>query len=389
MKKTIHLIATAALIGAASTASAQQFNEIYASHTGTDTSEYIELRGTPNASLTNYLILVVEGDVGGGAGTLDRAYDLSGQSIQASGLFVIGAAALTPPPNLAFPNTQDNLENGTETFYLVTATNPAAIQALVGTDVSNGAGSTTTSLPTLTTIIDSAALADSGITSGDITYDGAPVFGPDGTFFPSGIYRCGDAPFGWSTLFLNFDPASTGGVPITPGSPNQACGTTPTGVPFCFGDGTGTACPCGNASPVGNEEGCLTSFGVGGKLVASGTPSIANDTVILLGSQMPNSSALYFQGTTQAGGGAGTAFGDGLRCAAGAVIRLGTKTNGATPFPPNSSQYPAAGDPSISVRGLVTVPGVRTYQVWFRNAAAFCTPSAFNLTNGYEINWVP
>jgi hypothetical protein len=39
------------------------------------------------------------------------------------------------------------------------------------------------------------------------------------------------------------------------------------------------------------------------------------------------------------------------------------------------------------VRGAVTSPGTRSYQVWYRNAAAFCTPSTFNLTNGTSIVW--
>jgi hypothetical protein len=98
---------------------------------------------------------------------------------------------------------------------------------------------------------------------------------------------------------------------------------------------------------------------------------------------MPNSSALFFQGTTQTAGGLGTAFGDGLRCAAGTVIRLGTKTNVA-----GASHYPVAGDPPISVNGAVASPGTRTYQVWYRNAAAFCTVNTFNLTNGLQVNWI-
>ena len=52
-----------------------------------------------------------------------------------------------------------------------------------------------------------------------------------------------------------------------------------------------------------------------------------------------------------------------------------------------ASQYPAAGDLSVSVRGGVTGPGTRTYQVWYRNAADFCTPDTFNLTNGVEVLW--
>jgi hypothetical protein len=37
----------------------------------------------------------------------------------------------------------------------------------------------------------------------------------------------------------------------------------------------------------------------------------------------------------------------------------------------------------------VTAAGTRTYQVWYRNAAAFCTASTFNLTNGWRTTWGP
>jgi len=122
----------------------------------------------------------------------------------------------------------------------------------------------------------------------------------------------------------------------------------------------------------------LNSLGVGGRVDSSGVASIAADTLLLSGSNMPNSSALYFQGSARTA----TVFGDGLRCAGGTVIRLSTRFNVG-----GASQYPDAGNPSVSVRGLVTAPGTRTYQVWYRNAATFCTPSTFNLTNGIEIGW--
>ncbi len=144
----------------------------------------------------------------------------------------------------------------------------------------------------------------------------------------------------------------------------------------------GTGCPCGNHSTNGADEGCLNSLGLGGKLVGSGTSSLASDTLVLTGTRMPNASCLYFQGTTAQNGGLGVPFGDGLRCAGGATTRLGTKTNAS-----GASQYPAAGDPPVSVRGAVTSPGVRTYQVWYRNAASFCTASTFNLTNGLWVLW--
>jgi Tol biopolymer transport system component len=153
---------------------------------------------------------------------------------------------------------------------------------------------------------------------------------------------------------------------------------------FCAGDGSGAACPCGNESAVGSDEGCLHSFGIGGLLIANGNASIASDSVTLFGAQMPNSSALYFQGTIATSGGAGIAFGDGLRCASGAVVRLATKINAS-----GTSHFPEIGDPLLSVRGGCSAGDFRTYQVWYRNAAAFCTASTFNLTNGVQFSWAP
>ncbi|MCY2959052.1 MAG: hypothetical protein NTY35_02715 [Planctomycetota bacterium] len=155
------------------------------------------------------------------------------------------------------------------------------------------------------------------------------------------------------------------------------------GMPYCFGDGSGTACPCGNSGAPGN--GCANSIqAAGAHLLATGWPRLSSDTLRLLGSGMPNNSALYFQGTSQQSGGLGVALGDGLRCAGGAVVRLATKPNMA-----GASTYPSPTEPRISVRGLVTGPGTRTYQVWYRNAAAYCTAATYNLSNAIEVVWIP
>jgi hypothetical protein len=158
----------------------------------------------------------------------------------------------------------------------------------------------------------------------------------------------------------------------------------PASFAYCFGDGSGTPCPCGNASAVGANAGCLNSLGLGGTLSRAGTASVSADTLVLSGASMPDSSALYFQGTAQSNGGLGTVFGDGLRCAGGSVIRLGTKANLL-----GTSQYPVAGDQPVSVRGADAAGDVRTYQVWYRNAAAFCNPETFNLTSAWQIVWQP
>jgi len=174
-------------------------------------------------------------------------------------------------------------------------------------------------------------------------------------------------------------------VPTIPGGSTQVYvrdrGPASPYTALCTGD-AGAACPCGNNSTTGAGEGCRNSFGTGGKLVGSGTASLASDTLVLSGSQMTNGTCLYFQGTLAQGGGLGASFGDGLRCATGTTVRLGTTTNVAA-----ASSYPFGGHPPVSVRGLVTAPGARTYQVWYRNAASFCTTDTFNLTNGLWVLW--
>jgi hypothetical protein len=177
---------------------------------------------------------------------------------------------------------------------------------------------------------------------------------------------------------------TTSGIVI--GNPRgmDVAGPAAAGTGFCFGDGTATACPCGVNGTEG--KGCPNSlFASGARLETRGDASVGNDTLALIGTRMPNSSALYFQGTAQQNGGLGAVFGDGLRCAGGAVIRLGTKFNVA-----NASRYPDVGDLAVSVRGLVAPGDVRAYQTWYRNAdPAFCTASTFNLTNGITLSWQP
>src|SRR5205823_4814968 len=103
------------------------------------------------------------------------------------------------------------------------------------------------------------------------------------------------------------------------------------------------------------------------------------------GTNLPNAPGLYFQGSAQQNGGLGSVFGDGLRCAGGSIIRLGTKTaSGGT------SHYPDTGHASVSVRGLIPASGgTFAYQAWYRNSAGFCTSATFNLTNGWSATWTP
>lgn len=159
-------------------------------------------------------------------------------------------------------------------------------------------------------------------------------------------------------------------------------------APLCFGDGTGTSCPCGNAGLPG--YGCDNSLATGGGiLTAIGTPNVTLDDFTLQGSNMPPSATtLYFQGTVALNLEQGLVFGDGLRCVGGAVIRLVVKFNNAA----GSSIYPdlTIPEPLISIAGAIPLAGgTRFYQAWYRNAPVFCTPATFNLTNGLGIVWTP
>jgi hypothetical protein len=163
---------------------------------------------------------------------------------------------------------------------------------------------------------------------------------------------------------------------------------TPIGGPittFCSGDGSGTACPCGNNGAAG--RGCASSVNLSGALLsASGNADLSADNVVLTASGLPaTANCLFFQGTSAASGGLGSLFGDGLRCAAGTVIRLGTKTASS-----GVASYPTGVDLDVSIKGaLPAVGATRYYQNWYRNAAAFCTTATFNLTNGLRITWLP
>ncbi len=195
---------------------------------------------------------------------------------------------------------------------------------------------------------------------------------PKGSEVRIGVDRDSDGVFDRDELDFGADPADPLSVPGG------------AGVPFCFGDGRGSACPCGNESPVGGASGCLNSTGLGGKLTASGVPSLAGDTLVLAGSQMTNSLCVYFQGTLRENESSGSPLGDGLLCASGAIVRLGATTNAG-----GASSFPLGGQPGIASQGGVLAPGTRTYQVTYRNSAPFCTSATSNYTNGWSVFWIP
>jgi hypothetical protein len=159
------------------------------------------------------------------------------------------------------------------------------------------------------------------------------------------------------------------------------------GVPYCFGDGSGTQCPCNNDSVPGAKQGCVNSTGLGTALSGSGTAKIAQDTLVLHGANLPpNAFGLFFQGSTENHNGAGSALYDGLVCAGGApVIRLGVKHATAG----GNASFPETGDPSLHVKGQIPAGGgTRYYQLWYRNVPGPCGNFS-NFSNGLIVLWLP
>ena len=104
---------------------------------------------------------------------------------------------------------------------------------------------------------------------------------------------------------------------------------------------------------------------------------------------LPSVLCIFLQGDAQ--NPAGVVFGDGVRCAAGHLLRIGAKNavNGI-------ATYPQGGDLSISARSAqlgdtIASGSVRYYQTYYRDPDLnFCpTPmgNSWNVTNAIALQW--
>jgi predicted extracellular nuclease len=152
-------------------------NEVFASHTGTDDTEFIEIFGTPGTSLDGLSFVGVEGDSGSPIGTIDAQIDFDATDVIGdNGFFLVGnptglANNYAIAPNLNISN--NFLENSSSTFALV-ETSSISGTFVTGSEV----------------VIDTVALTDGG--AGDTFFFDAPIIGPDGSFFPAGARRVTD-----------------------------------------------------------------------------------------------------------------------------------------------------------------------------------------------------
>ena len=113
---------------------------------------------------------------------------------------------------------------------------------------------------------------------------------------------------------------------------------------------------------------------------------LQNHTLVLTTTGLdPNNTGLYFQANNLVNGGAGNAFGDGLRCAGGGLIRLQIRTSDGNGVSSTTI--------AIGAKGGVMPGDVKRYQCWYRDTSGSqpCGVGAndFNLSNGYEVTWIP
>lgn len=161
----------------------------------------------------------------------------------------------------------------------------------------------------------------------------------------------------------------------------QAVGTSSAAL-YCFGDGSGTACPCANPSASGACAGCVNSSASGATARPSGSASVAADDFgIELAGALFNQPALLFAGDAAISGGDGAVFGDGLRCAGVNVVRLGVSA-------PDGAGAASYGPGLVGTAGW-SAGEEHFLQVWYRDPTGAPCGTGFNLTNGIELVVAP
>ena len=146
---------------------------------------------------------------------------------------------------------------------------------------------------------------------------------------------------------------------------------------FCDGaDGSLASCPCAN--PGDPDSGCNLQQGTGGvQLDVVAQETGASNGATMTGAGFPATSSpasIVIRASTLEA--APVPFGDGLRCIGTPLVRL------AATFASSGSSTHTFG------HGTMAGTGDFHYQLWFRNTPAmFCTPGAFNLSNGRRLTW--
>ena len=142
-----------------------------------------------------------------------------------------------------------------------------------------------------------------------------------------------------------------------------------------------TTMHCGQHGNGEAYHGCANSVDPhGARLIVSSGDAALDDVVLLSFGERPSALSIVLQGSTHSV--PGLAFGDGVRCVTGTLKRLYTRQAVDGVF-----VAPLPGEPSIRARSAalgdpIPSPGIRYYQVWYRDGGA-----NYNITNGLRIDW--
>lgn len=116
LKRNLLFAAATILVGATTAHAAFVINEIDSDQVGTDTQEFVELKGNPNESVNGLTLVFYNGGNSGGQGVAYFALDLVGNA-NAEGYFVIGNVGVAGA-NMTFNN--NFLQNGEDAVAIYT-----------------------------------------------------------------------------------------------------------------------------------------------------------------------------------------------------------------------------------------------------------------------------
>lgn len=154
------------------------------------------------------------------------------------------------------------------------------------------------------------------------------------------------------------------------------------GTRYCFGDGSGTSCPCGNASALG---GCSNSTGGGALLDSSGSTNAVDDDLVLTLSGLPaNKFGLVFLGTAQAA----APFRDGIQCVGNIAGRFPVRMSDAAGVIVEGPGLAAHSLANFGTGGQIIAGSTLYFQGWYRDQSGPCGMGS-NMSNGVRVEFGP
>lgn len=200
-----------------SSASPIVINEIRTDEPGVDNNESFELVGAPNASLKGLTYIVIgDSPTVAGSGFIEAILPLDGNSLNASGLFLVvePTFALSGTPDLVTAANGLNFENGDNVTHMIVRNFTGALDDDLDTN-DDGVLDVTP----WDSILDTIALVSTTqpAPSGASEWWYGQRIGPDGGTQPGHVYRC------WPTGYWQIGLFNPVGGNDTPGAVNPTC----------------------------------------------------------------------------------------------------------------------------------------------------------------------